>query len=504
MRRLAVILAGVWACSATTLTLGQTDDSNKNWAQWRGPLANGVAPHGDPPTEWNESKNIRWKVEVPGVGNATPIVWGDMIFLQTAIETEKKGDPEQYADLRAAGRRGGRGRPGAERGGRGARGQRPGGGGERGARGERGRRPGGGQRGERGQRGGRRGGGRGGFMSGSAPENINEFVVVAVDRKTGKTLWKTKVCEKLPHEGGHRDATQASNSPVTDGEHLYAFFGSRGLYCLDMKGKVLWNKDLGLMQTAMSFGEGVSPALYKDTLVVNWDHQGDSYIVALDKKTGKERWKVERDEGTSWATPLILAVNGKPQVVAAASKRIRSYDLEDGKLLWECGGLTRNVIPSPVAGNGLFYAISGFRGSALLAIRYASAQGDITGTPAVAWEYDGRGTPYVPSPLLYDDKIYFLSVNRAILSCVDAKNGKKHYNQQRLEGLEGVYASPVGADARVYIVGRNGATAVIKHGDKFELLATNTLDDRIDASPVIVGDQLFLRGRKHLYCIAEN
>ena len=436
-------------------------DAEKHWGQWRGPTSTGVAPHGEPPLEWSETNNVRWKVEIPGHGNATPIVWGDRVYVQTAVETEKKGEPAEQPPSRDGD--GGRDRRGRGRG-----------------------------------RGGRN------WMGSEQPTHIYEFVVLALDRTTGKTIWQKTLCQELPHEGGHRDSTQASNSPITDGEHLFAYFGSRGLYCLDMQGKTIWKKDFGEMKTRRSFGEGSSPALYENTIVVNWDHEGQSFIVALDKNTGAQRWKVERDEPTSWATPLILVVDGKPQVMASGSNLIRSYDLITGELVWQCGGMTSNVIPTPVKGHGLVYATSGYRGNMLQAIRYAGAHGDITDSAAVAWKYDGKGTPYVPSPLLYDDSLYLVDSNRAILSCFDAATGKQHYSKQRLESLEGVYASLVGAENRVYVVGRNGTTAVIKHGHEFQLLATNTLDDGFNASPAIVGDAIYLRGLRYLYCIARN
>lgn len=430
-------------------------DIETYWPQWRGPLCNGVAPKANPPTEWSEKKNVRWKVELPGLGHATPVIWGDTLYVLTAAE--KKSEPDSAMDLYLQD-------PEQPR--------------------ERRRRP--------------------GFARRPAPPSkVYQFQVLALDRKTGKIRWTTTVREEKPHEAGHTDSTHASPSPVTDGKHLYAHFGSRGLYCLDLKGNIKWEVDLGDMRTRNEFGEGSSPALHGDTLVVNWDHEGDSFIVALDAATGKERWRVERDEPTSWSTPLILEVDGKPQVIVSATNYIRSYDLATGKEVWRCGGMTANAIPTPIAGNGLLYCLSGFRGNALLAIRYEKARGDITDSPAVVWTHD-RDTPYVPSALLYDDSLYFLDHNKAILSCFDAKTGKPRYDKQRLPGLEGVYASPVGAGGRVYIAGRNGKTVVLRHAKKFEVLATNELEDGFDASPAIAGDELYLRGRKALYCIAAK
>jgi outer membrane protein assembly factor BamB len=289
---------------------------------------------------------------------------------------------------------------------------------------------------------------------------------------------------------------------VTDGKVVVAYFGSRGLHCYDRDGNLKWEKDLGRMKTKLSFGEGSSPALYRNTVIVNWDHEGPGFIAAFDKETGSELWRTTRDEETSWSTPIVIDNDGKSQVITAATRRIRAYDLADGKLLWECAGLTTNAIPSPVAGNGLIYATTGFRGSIMLAI-HPNGTGDVTGSDSVAWTLK-KGTPYVPSPLLYDDRLYFFASNNAVLSCIDANTGKPLYDGKRVEDLQGVYASPVGAGGRVYLVGRNGTTVVIKHGDEFEVLATNKLDDRIDSSPAIAGKDLFLRGHDYLYCIAEK
>ena len=326
---------------------------------------------------------------------------------------------------------------------------------------------------------------------------------MAFDRKTGRRVWEHTVREEVPHEGSHRDASLASGSPVTDGEHLVANFGSRGLYCFDAQGKLIWEKNLGDMRTRHGFGEGGSPALHGNTLVVNWDHEGESFIVALDKRTGRELWRKPRDEVTSWSTPLVVEQQGRPQAVVTATRRVRAYDLANGEVVWECGGLGANCIPSPVAGFGMIYAMSGYRDKALLAIRYADAKGDLTGSEAVVWSRD-EGTPYVPSPLLHGDRLYYLDKNSALLSCFDAKTGVAHYTKQRLEKINGVYASPVGVGQRLYVAGRDGTTYVLKNASEFEVLAVNELEDGFDASPAIAGDELYLRGRKYLYCIARD
>jgi outer membrane protein assembly factor BamB len=445
--------------------------SDQNWPAWRGPLHNGVSPNGDPPIEWSETKNVKWKVKVPGRGTSTPIVWENQIFLHSAIPTGKKIEPPAAKPET--------GGPAA-----GALAQAPDGGADRPQRRQRG--PGG-----------------GGGMRSQQPTEVMKFDVISFDRKTGSVLWQKTLREELPHEGHQPDNSFASYSPVTDGQHIISYFGSRGLHCLDLKGNIKWQKDLGKMQTKNSFGEGSSPALYQNTVVVLWDHEGADFIAAFDKNSGKELWREQRDEDTTWSTPLIVPVNGKPQVVVSATRKIRSYDLATGKQIWECAGMTANAIPSPVMADGVLYATSGFRGSALFAIKLAGASGDIADSPSILWKHS-KSTPYVPSPLLYEDKLYFFAGNNAMLSCFDAKTGKPLIDAERIDDLQGVYASPTGASGRVYLVGRNGAAKVIKNSGKVEVLASNKLDDRLDASPAIAGKELFLRGHEHLYCLAEK
>ena len=325
---------------------------------------------------------------------------------------------------------------------------------------------------------------------------------MCLDRQTGKTLWEKVVREEVPHEGHHQDHGFASFSPVTDGKHVYSYFGSRGIHCFDMQGNLKWQKDLGDMQTKMGFGEGGAPALHGDTLVINWDHEGTDFIVALNALTGDEKWRQPRDEDTTWATPLIVKVGDRTEVITTATRKIRSYDLATGKQVWECGGMTSNVIPTPVTDGANVYITSGFRGAALLAIKLGS-QGDLTNTDAILWKHN-KATPYVPSPLLYGDRIYFFSGNNGVLSAFDTKTGQPVLDTQRLSDIEGVYSSPVGAADKIYLLGRNGAAVVIKRSDKLEPIATNKLDDRFEASPALVGKEIFLRGQKNLYCIAEK
>lgn len=471
------MLTGMLLASASAVS-GAATDAATNWPQWRGPLANGVAPLGNPPSKWSETENVKWKVKLPGAGAGTPIIWGNQVFIQVAIATGKKVEPpaeKKSAALYSPNVFGQAQTPAAPAG------AAP-------PEGERRRRPGGGPGG---------GGGRS-----EKPTEVQQFALLSIDRATGKTQWQKIVREEVPHEGHHRDHGFASHSPVTDGQHVYSWFGSRGLHCYDMKGELKWEKIFGQQRTAAGFGEGNSPALHGNTLVVNWDHEGEDFIAAFDKTTGKELWRNPRDEKTTWTTPLIIQHEGKAQVIVSASQRIRSYDLATGKQLWECGGMTANVIPTPVSDFGMVYAISGFRGNSLLAIKLGQT-GDLTDTDAIAWKH-GKSTPYVPSPLLYGKNLFFLAGNNAILSCFEAKSGKPLISEQRLEGPTGFYASPVGAGGRVYLAGRNGTSIVIKNSGQFEILATNKLDEKFDASPAVVGNELFLRGHEYLYCLAEK
>jgi outer membrane protein assembly factor BamB len=291
---------------------------------------------------------------------------------------------------------------------------------------------------------------------------------------------------------------------VTDGERVYAYFESFGLYAYDMDGALLWERDLGDKRMRNEFGEGSTPALFGNTLVVVWDHlHGDSYVFAVDARTGEELWRVPRDEIDTWATPLILSVNGRPQVIVPAMDRVRSYDLEDGSVVWESDGLTMNAIPSPVYGDGLLFLMSGFRGNDLKAIRVVDAFGNIDGTDAIVWTRD-RDTPYVPSPVLVDGILFFLKSNSGILSALDAQTGRPHYQNQRLPGAPNVFASPVAAQGRVYFPGRDGTTVVIRSGPEFEVLATNKLDDGFDSSPALVDNNVYLRGHQYLYAISHQ
>lgn len=412
------------------------------WPQWRGPLANGVAPHANPPVEWSEQQNIRWKIELPGQGHSSPVVFGDRIYVTAAAPV----GAEQKPVFDSA--------PG---------------------------------------------------VHDSVPVTHRfQYRVLAIDRKDGRVIWMKSVHEEWPHEGGHTTGSPASNSPVTDGRFIYAFFGSRGLYCLDTNGTVTWQANLGKMQTLHAHGEGSSPVLAGETLIVNWDHEGESFLFAFDKRTGKQRWKVPRDEITSWSTPLVVERNGSAQVVVSATKRIRSYEVDTGKLIWECDGLTDNVVASPVQWHDLLIAGNSYYRQAMVAIRLDGARGDLSATTNVAWRLN-RLTPYVPSPLIYDETLYHLRHNQNVLVRMNPATGQLRGDLLRLDGIRDfIFASPVAAAGRIYITSRDGVTVVLGHTGGNPTLAVNKLNDSFSASAALVDRDVILRGERFLYCLSER
>ena len=415
--------AGIGSQAEPALPSDAADPALQFWPQWRGPLATGFAPQADPPLTWSETENVRWKTALPGLGHSSPIVWGARVFVTTALAYGEEVEPVPDRD------------PGAHD---------------------------------------------------NAPlTQARAFFVLALRRDTGTIEWRTEVRAELPHEGAHESASFASASPVTDGERVFAFFGSRGLYCLDVEGGVLWSADFGEMRVKHGHGEGASPALHGQTLLVNWDHEEESFLLALDKETGEERWRIARDEATSWATPIVIEHAGRAQAVVSGTKRVRGYDLETGAVLWECGGLSSNIVASPVYGDGMVFAGSSYERQALLAIRLEGASGDITDGAQLVW-VRRRGTPYVPSPLLYGDALYFLQHYQALLSRVLTRDGSEPARATRIEGLHDIYASPVGAAGRIYVTDLDGMTAVLSHAPEPKTLALNQLDDSFAASADLI------------------
>jgi outer membrane protein assembly factor BamB len=454
-----LVCASVWL---TVNAFAQTSNP-AHWSQWRGPENNGVA-RGDAPAQWSDTKNIKWKAAIPGRGHSTPVIWGNRIYLTTAIAT----NPEALNAAPAP-------PPGPPAGG-----PPPGGG----------RGPG--------------GGGRGGPGGGTGANVEHKLVVMALDRKTGKVVWEHSPKTATPHEGYHRMyGSFASNSPVTDGKNLWAFFGSRGLYCYDMNGKLVWQKDFGVqMKMRLQFGEGGAPVLADDKLILLFDHDAGSFIVAVDKASGKELWRTPREEISTWTTPYVFEHAGRKQVVVSATKRVRSYDLATGKQLWECGGLGVNVIPQPIYHDGVIYAMSGYVNPKLLAIKLGK-EGDLTDTDAVLWTQT-KGLSYTASPVFHEGKYYAVTDNGTI-SCFDAKTGAPLYQQQRLPKPYTLKASPLAVNGKLYVATEDGDVVILKLGEKYEVVATNTLPDQFFiASPIVLDGELFLRGQNTLYCISER
>lgn len=412
--------------------------AHAQWNQWRGPLGTGVAPDANPPLRWSESENVQWKTALPGRGHSTPIVVGDHVFVLTAIPT----GPELPTRMSN--------RPGAH-------------------------------------------------------DNLpitreHEFVVLALDRNSGEIRWQRKVHQALPQEGGHYTASLASASPVSDGKRLFAYFGSYGLYALDFDGNILWQREFGKMHSKHGHGEGSSPALHGDTLIVNWDHEEQSFLIAVDARDGTTRWRRERDEVTSWSTPLITEVDGKPQVIVCGTDRVRGYDLQSGNVVWECGGLSANIVATPVAADGIVWVGSSYEIQSLMALRITGARGDITDSDRVLWSRS-RGTPYVPSPLLYEGALYFLAHYQNVLTRVEAISGDDAPGAMRMGELGNIYASPVGAGGHVYVTDLRGTTMVITNSEIPRVVSVNRLGESISGSAAIADNQIFLRGEKHLYCL---
>lgn len=411
------LVAGLVSFSAPCLW---ADD----WGHWRGHLGNGVSPQAQPPTEFSDSKNLAWKVTIPGKGSGSPTIWGDRVFVVTAVATND-GTPDKLA-----------------------------------------------------------------------------FQTLCFDRGSGELRWKKTATEAVPHEGTHATNGYASASPCTDGTHVFSHFGSRGLYCYTIDGELVWKRDdFGPMSTRNSFGEGSSPTLAEDLIIVPWDHEGPSFLYALNKATGETVWKVARDEPTCWATPLVIEVGDTKQVVMNGQNYARAYDFKTGQELWRCSGQTERPAASAVSDGELVFVTSGFRGAFLGAFR-PSGRGDIQGTNSVAWTID-RDTPDVASPLLSNGRLYFYKGKSGLLSCVDAKTGKPLYEAQRIPGVSSTYASPVAAGGFVYLTDRSGTITVIKDSDRLEIVSSNTLSEPVDATPAPVDNQLFVRSENSLFCFSK-
>jgi outer membrane protein assembly factor BamB len=325
------------------------------------------------------------------------------------------------------------------------------------------------------------------------------FKVIALNRDSGKILWEAVAWEGTPYDNRHRKSSYAASTPATDGKFVFAFFGTEGLYAYDFNGKLAWKAQLGHLGT-VGMGTGTSPILYENLVIVQCDEEegAASFIVALDKKTGKEVWRTPRKVQVSWSTPLLVKTATRAELIASGTEQVISYDPATGKELWHHKGVESNAIPSPVANSEMVFLVAGFPAKIALAIKLGGS-GDLTGTPSVPWKY-AKGTAYVPSPILYGDYLY-LTTDRGILTCIDAKTGEVKYEGGRIPIPATFTASPVAFEGKILMTSEDGDTFIVKAGPKHEILGTNSIGEAVYASPAIADGRIFIRGEKNLYCI---
>ena len=419
----------------------------QNWPQWRGPDGLGVSDLRDLPAEWSGETNIRWKTELPGRGHSSPIIWGNRIFLTSAIEGEVVEGAKPVGHIRS-------GRP---------------------------------------------------FVH---PDSVagnrrHTLKVLCIDRDSGKILWDKVAFEGTVHDDRHRKNTFASSTPVTDGKHLYVFFEAEGLYCYDFDGRLIWKTSAGKI-AKMGLGHGVSPVLYEDLIYLQCDQEDGgkdvSFVSALDKKTGKEVWRALRDHRKPWATPLIVKHKDRVELIASGAETVISYDPLTGKELWRCDGVKGHAIPSTVTGFGMVFVSAGYPSKRALGIKLGGS-GDLTGTPNVVWSFD-KGTAYVPSPILYGEYLYLVS-DKGILTCINARTGEIVYEGGRVPVPATFTASPVAFGGKILLTCEVGDTFVIKAGAQHGVARTNSLGEPVYASPAISDGRIFIRGDKHLFSIGK-
>src|SRR6266550_667146 len=422
-----------------------------DWPQFRGPSASGIGDGAKPPVHWDATKstNVVWKTEIPGLAVSSPVVWGDRVFVTTAISTDAKqalrtglfGDTDPVID-----------------------------------------------------------------------NSAHQWKVLALDRKTGKILWEQTAHQGTPKTKRHPKSSQASPTPATNGKVVVAYFGSEGLFAYSLDGKVLWRKDVGLQNAGWFFdpdsewGAASSPIIYKNTVILQCDRQKDSFIAAYDLKDGKELWRTARAEIPAWGTPTIVQGKDRAEVVTNGTKAIRGYDADTGKELWTLGPNSEVTCTTPVSAHGLIFVTAGYPPvHPIYAIKIGSS-GDLTlkdgkqSSDTIAWSTQ-RGGVYLPSPIVYGDHLYMVN-NNGVLSAYEAKTGNRLY-QQRIEGGVSFTASPVAASGKLYIATEDGDVFVVKAGPKYELIAKNPMGEAMLATPALAGDLLILRGDKHLFAVAE-
>ena len=420
-------------------------NAQTNWPQWRGTGGSGISAETGVPSEWSESKNIAWKTAIPGRGHSSPIVWGDRVFLTTSIEGPIVPGAEAVRHYR---------------------------------------------RGEE-------------YLH---PDSVGAnhsytLKLLCLELKSGRVLWEKTVYEGTVHDNRHKKNTYASATPVTDGRFVYLSFEAEGVYCYDFDGKKIWKTSLGKIAKG-GMGPGTSPILYENLVILQCDQEyGEgSFIAAVDKKTGKEVWRVPRDQRRSWATPLLIKTAQRTEMVTSGPNKIISYDPGTGRELWSAPGVISNPIPSPVAGQGLVFVTAGSDAKRAFAIRLGGS-GDLAGTSNVVWSYD-KGTAYVPSPILYNEYLYLVT-DAGALTCIEAGTGKVIY-QTRIPMAARFTASPVAFEGKILFVSEDGDSFILKAGPTPEILNANALGEPVYASPAIVPGRILIRGEKNLYCIAQQ
>jgi outer membrane protein assembly factor BamB len=422
------------------------DDGDSNWPQFRGPKAAGTSTNAHLPVKWSPAENVAWKTDLPGRSWSSPIVWGDRVFLTAVVNS---GDSEAPKKGLYFG------------------GERP-----------------------------------------EPPQAEHHWKVICLDLATGKQQWEKSVHKGAPQTPIHLKSSYGAETPVTDGERVYALFGNLGVFAFSMDGEGVWSARLEPRKTRNGWGTAASPVLHRGRLFIVNDNEDRAELLALDARTGKELWRADRDEKSTWATPFIWQNDRRTELITSGSRAVRSYDL-DGKLLWSLRGMSGIAIPTPFAGDGLLYVSSGYVGDKLrpvYAIR-AGAAGDITlpsgqtNNDFIAWS-NPVGGPYNPSPLFYQGRVYVL-YDRGLVSCYEAKTGKVLYDRERLPEGFAFTSSPWAAGGRVFCLNEDGVCFVLRAGDQFELLHTNKLatDDMCMATPALVGDRLLIRTAARLYCI---
>jgi outer membrane protein assembly factor BamB len=434
----AVLAGGPWLPAAEPET---------RWAQWRGPGGLGVAAGDAYPTQWSPTHGVAWKTEVPGRGHSSPVVWGERVFLTTSIEGDaapgNKAPVHLGFDLKP------------------------------------------------------------GYLHPDSVGSDHRYAlkVLAFDSATGKLVWERTAYEGLMYDDRHRKNTYASPTVVTDGKLVYAFFESAGLYCYDFDGKLVFQVSFGGLAKA-GLGPGTSPVLHEGLIILQCDQEmGEgSFIVALERFTGKEKWRTARTNRRSWATPILVEASGRVELVAMGAEAVVGYDPATGRELWRANGTQSHPIPSPVAGHGLVFATAGSQAKRAFAIRLGGS-GDLTNSAHVAWRYE-KGTAYVPSPILVGPHL-FLMTDKGIVTCLDAKTGELRYEGGRVPVPATFTASPVAFGDRLLLTSEDGDTFAIKAGPAFEVLGQSSVGEPVFASPALALGRIFIRGERHLFAIGR-